>query len=249
MANLLTKAIHQNGIDETKKVFSHRLVIARKEKDMTARELGEKIAKKQKLSSFRVATISTWENAHNLPRMSYIEILSEILEVDTAFLLGLQDETHIELNNKKGLKEISYDKLKNYNNQPVWCVYKDDDMSEGFWGIVNAKSNMIVTSYQAIHFKKINFSVYSFLSPYSFAIDSNMEILTKNEVRDSKKVWVQGVGGSYMARQRLKGYYEYNDKVDCVINNSGMLLSLDTYGINWVAYNEEVIEKEPQKLL
>ena len=250
MASLITRAIHQNGLDETRLIFSQRLVESRKIKGITAKELGERIAKKLGMDAFRVSTISTWENAHNLPRMSYIDATSSILDVDASYLLGLQDEKRVELaHGEKGLIEIKYDRLKDYSNQPVWCVSKCNEITEGFWGIVNSSNNTIVTSYQTIPFGRINFDIYTFLSPYSYAIDSDFTVLPKESVRQSKRVWVQGVGGSFVSRQKIKGYYEYNSKVDCVLNSSGILLSMDTYGVNWVAFDKEVIEPKPEKLL
>lgn len=250
MASLITRAIHQNGLDETKLIFSRRLVESRKIKGITAKELGERIAKKMDMDSFRVSTISTWENAHNLPRMNYIEATSSILEVDASYLLGLQDEKRVKLaHGENGLIEVKYNRLKEYSNQPVWCVSRGNEITEGFWGLVNTSNETIITSYQTIPFGRVNFDIYSFLSPFSFAIDSDYRVLPKVTVRQSKRVWVQGVGGSFVSRQKIKGYYEYNSKVDCVLNNSGILLSLDTYGVNWVAFNKEVIEPQPEKLL
>ena len=81
-------------------------------------------------------------------------------------------------------------------------------------------------------------------------IEREAELLgvTKEEVRASKKLWVQGVGGDFASRKKISGYYLYDDAIDGVVSDSGYILSLNTYGVNWVAYQEQIIEEEPRKL-
>ena len=50
-------------------------------------------------------------------------------------------------------------------------------------------------------------------------------------------------------RERLKGAYVYDKKIKGVVNKSGYTLSLETYGVNWVAYDRKIIEEPPQKII
>lgn len=252
MSNIINEAINTNGLENTKKIFSNRLIKLRADANINKTELAKKMEYELNLSTFRLATISDWEQQKTIPRKKYLYVLCDIFGVDAAYLLGLQDEKRAgnKLPNATGLHKIQKeDKLKHYDNQPVWCVPKANEITDGFWALVNASEQKLITSNDIIRFKDINFDVYRFLSPYSFAIDSNLEILEKKYIPKFKKLWVQGIGGSFVSRQKIKGFYTYDTKLECVINEAGVTLSLDTYGINWVAYSDEIVEKEMEQIL
>ena len=247
---LLKKAIDEYGMEETKRTFKNRLSAELKKNELTQKDLSDRLGKMLGVEAFRQATISVWVNGKALPRKKYLESMAEILNVDAEYLLGLQDTSrkNVVIKNTNGALELLISNLKYYDNQPVWCVYKNDDISDGFWAMVDAGAKELVTTSTRISFSRIDFDVYEFLSPYTYAVESNLDILTKEEIRVSKKLWIQGVGGDFASRKKISGYYLYDDAIDGVVSDSGYTLSLNTYGVNWVAYQEQIIEEEPRKL-
>lgn len=250
MKKIIQTAIDTNGVEKTREIFKNRLSAELKKNDMTQTELSDKLGKILGVEAFRQATISVWVNGKALPRRKYLESMAEILNVDAEYLLGLQDTSrrNVVIKNTNGALELLIANLKYYDNQPVWCVYKNDDISDGFWAMVDAGAKELVTTSTRISYSRIDFNVYEFLSPYTYAIESNLDVLTKEEIRYLKKLWVQGIGSNFAARKKISGYYLYDNAIDCVVSNSGHTLSLNTYGVNWVAYNEKIIDKEPKKL-
>ena len=77
---------------------------ARKDKGLTQR----KLAKELGVSN---TSISKWENGNNLPDISMLEPLSEVLEIDILDLIKAQNNTHEE-NSKKKPTKAKKEKIK-----------------------------------------------------------------------------------------------------------------------------------------
>ena len=249
--NTINDAIERQGREKTKTIFSERLKKEMDVQGLSSVGLAEELGKDIGDINFRIPTISAWVNGGSLPREHYIVSICRILKVDEAYLLGLQ-EVPRKLDvvpRKERITRIEQERLKLYDSEPLWCVPKGKPLTDGFYALVNANESCLVTSTDTIPFKDIDFNVYRNLSPYSFAIDSNMKILTINDIQRRKNVWVQGVGGTYTTRERLKGVYAYDKKINGVVDKTGYTLSLETYGVNWVAYDGKIIEEPPAKIV
>ena len=249
--NRLNDAIDTHGLEATKKIFSKRLKKELEKKSWSSVRFAEELGREIGNINFRIPTISAWMTASSLPREHYLVSISRVLQVDEAYLLGLQDIPRKldVVPRKERITRLEQEQLKLYDSEPLWCVPKGNPLTDGFYALVNANDLCLVTSRETIPFEEINFSVYKNLSPYSFAIDSNMKILTINDIQRRKSIWVQGVGGTFSTRELIKGAYAYDKKIKGVVNKSGYTLSLETYGVNWVAYDRKIIEEPPQKII
>ena len=233
---------------EDKKFFANQLVKIRSQCDLSQADLCVKIdaylRKRGEKREFRQATISNWERANNYPRKRYIDALCDIFDVDETYFINESKKENI-----LKFEKIDVDNIERYASSPVYVYFQDEDI--GMWGIVTSDGSYInMANETKIPVIRVKESIYSCPIPFSYGIDSNCKPLNATQLKKLEKFWVEGVGGSYEARQKVKGWYQYDKQRDEIYNGNYDYLSMDGIGKSWIAFKDCVddFNNNPEKV-
>lgn len=199
---------------------------------------------------FAQSSLSNWENAVYYPSPKYIVILSKIFDVDAAYIMGAQlyakkiyNQDNKEIANK-GLKKIDINYIEKYSGQPVYYMYTQE---KGTWGLIsNDAQKLVLPDETSIPITSVKNTLYTSPIPFMYGIDSDCKPLNSADIKRIGKVWVEGVGGSFEARQKIKGWYRYDKRRNYLYNGNYDSLEMDGIGKAWIAF-EDCVRPQNEK--
>ncbi len=229
--------------EKIRQIFAARVKQLRTEQNMTQTDLAYELTKINMSKNDRavsISTVSNWEKAKAFPNSSNLKSVASILNTSVAYLLGEgeNDQKTSATNNSKYVNND--DEIKRHAGEPVYVI-TDDIRQIGKWGIVKDDGSAIFFSDGSItSLNKIKGSVKRCPIPFAYAPDSNAKMLSPKEVRKTDATfWVEGIGGDYDARQRLKGWYSYDKTRDAAVDAAFHYLPMNTYGLSWCAFESQ----------
>lgn len=173
-------------------------------------------------------TLSNWESGRRIPSVEAIEKLADLYGVSVDYLLGRTDQMKpfFEITESVGIHMLSF-----LHECPVY-------VNQERWGLVDAVN-------QKIHFiddSELPFSDIVQLSmlPPVFQIGNYpMEKpLSRSEVEDSSRIWLEPISKDEELRQELRGWYTVKKRF--VENEMGQRFYFDTYGNKWLAFQNNL---------
>ncbi len=219
--------------------FGKRLKELREKNNLSEKELAKAYVRKKGIVQLKSGTVEAWEKGEQKPNHTTLEILSDILCVSEDELLGtIEIKKAPQGYNQSIMKEY----LNCYDGEPIWC---ERTINGGEYALVDISNNVIrFSDGTTLPIHKINFKIRRCPAPFSFGVDASATPITKMKIETYEKLWVEPCGGSYLLRQRLKGWYDRDFDWNGVKNASGIRFSYRDYGVTWLGYKEPIEYKE-----
>jgi len=168
------------------------------------------------------STIGNWEVGKRQINIENVMLMSEITGFSILYILGF-DEKQIDW-----AKPLSNASLMTMHRRPVWS-------KEFGWGLVNVISECLVFADLKTHpLKAIRDPVYAYpplLECSLFGVEPPLE---RDELSRHKSVWVEPISSDPELGYKIRGWYHYRGQF--VQNEFGIQFYVDTYGVNWLAF-------------
>lgn len=247
--------------DEKREDISKRIFYLRTKRNMTQSEFAAALAAYiHKDHQFRYSTVSNWENGHP-PRQKMLFCIADFFQVPPETFYLTEDGSFpknsahfVKVSSANDTEEEICRKLAQFDGQPVWCALGGGEMNLGAvgkWGLVCLEYRSIIFSVtNIVSFSKINFPVYKRPIQFEYAFESCGDSLTADEVKRSRKVWLEPLGGDYSLRQRMKGFGEYFKFGDCVIMDvDKCAYPMSSYEKTFICFDKEPVYTKEAPIL
>lgn len=163
-------------------------------------------------------TLSAWERGAKNPTLENLEAMADLYDVSVDYLLGrIAPDANT-------IAPISKDMLPALHGRPVWS-------NEFGWCIVDN----IHGSLFCVNGKVPLADALLYLAPDMFAQSPALtKPILKNELDAFDEVIIEPISPDQKIRQQLRGYYRV--KNGYVENSTGNRFFFDTYGFQWLAF-------------
>lgn len=183
-----------------------------------------KVSDAMKLLGVSQPTLSAWEGERKSPSIDKLELMADVYETSTDYLLG-HTETHAPLSD--GM--VSPKTLPVLHGKPVWSPAYG-------WLLVNSIDQCFLqTDGTTILFADVN-ELYMAPPAYSEPSTPQKEPLTREEIPLLKEVWVEPISKDMVLRDELRGWYQFKERF--VENEYENRFYLDTYGAKWLGFDK-----------
>ncbi len=184
-----------------------------------------KVADAIKLLGVSQPTLSAWEGERKSPSIEKLELMADIYETSTDYLLG-----RIRIYKNVPSNPISLSCLPVLHEQPLWSP-------EYGWMLVNSIEKHLVRS----DGKTIPFSTAGnlYTTPPIFSVPQTLPEapLTRTQMLANEEMWVEPISPDSNLRDELRGWYHRKDRY--VENEYGNRFYLDTYEAKWLGFDKE----------
>ena len=184
-----------------------------------------KVSDAMKLLGVSQPTLSAWEGERKSPSIDKLELMADVYEVSTDYLLGRTETVHALPSNS-----VPKESLRILHGKPVWSA-------EHGWLLVNAVDECLLSNDGT----KILFSDAPDLFMASPAFSETgipqETPLTIGEVLLQDDIWVEPVSPDAELRNELRGWYHRKDRF--VENEYRNRFYLDTYGVKWLGFDRK----------
>ena len=187
--------------------------------------------------------ISMWERGVRNVSSKYIPSLCRVLGCEKEDLLPtggtlskIVDDTVF----NQSIPEINISNIENFENRPVYCVYKDLSYSNA-WGLVDMDGQRIVTLKHIIPFADVGHGVklYDGIPDYEVGSKRSMRAISYKTLKHMDTVYCISTSSDPIIRALYNGRYIHNEDKTCLINPwTGRSLPYEGYGISYVAYSD-----------
>lgn len=233
--------------NDNKKVLSKQLLSLRIAAGISQKDLAVQIAQIMNKPNFRLANISDWETGKRIPREKYLHALAKIYHIEPEyFIQDKLDDIPFTLKRMlpKKLLITPNENLSFYDGEPIWCEYSELNKKPE-WAIIDGNNRVLrFKDGNILPFSNIDFRIYHAPTPFLYGCTPYSVPLTVEEIKNMDNVWVEMIGGDYIDRQRVKGWYYYNKEINAVErkqkNRICRALPLTSYGETWCAYKNSV---------
>ncbi len=167
-------------------------------------------------------TLSAWETERKSPSIEGLEHMADFYGFSTDYLLGRAENS-----TPSPTQMIPPASLPAFHGKPVWSP-------EHGWMLVNMAERMLLCA-DGSRLSIAN-SKELYAQPPLFAEPALPcgEPLTRSEVRQQNRVWVEPISTDSALRNELRGWYLVKDRY--VQNEYGNRFYLDAYGAKWLAF-------------
>lgn len=184
-----------------------------------------KVSDAMKLLGVSQPTLSAWEGERKSPSIDKLELMADVYETSTDYLLG-----RISTYRKIPSNPISATSLPVLHGQPLWSL-------EYGWLLVDSiEQHLVQSDGNTIPFCAAG-DLYT--NPPAFSEPDTMTEppLTRKQMLAEKDMWVEPISPDPVLRDELRGWYRREDRY--VVNEHGNRFYLDTYGAKWLAFDKE----------
>lgn len=192
-----------------------------------------KVSEAMKLLGVSQPTLSAWESERKSPSIDKLELMADVYETSTDYLLG-RTETTVALPDTL----VSSKTLPVLHGKPVWSPTYG-------WLLVNSIEQCFVqadgTTMPFVETEELYLTPPAFLEPAA----PEGEPLTLSNILLQKEIWVEPISADTNFRDELRGWYHRKERF--VENEYGNRFYLDTYGAKWLAFDKEWNENEHRK--
>lgn len=186
-----------------------------------------KVSDAMKLLGVSQPTLSAWEGERKSPSIDKLELMADVYETSTDYLLG-----RISTYNNIPSNPISPASLPVLHGQPLWSP-------EYGWLLVNSiKQHLVRPDGNTIPFSAAG-NLYT--TPPVFSVPETLTEppLTRAQMLTKEKIWVEPISHDSQLRDELRGWYHREDRY--VENEYGNRFYLDTYEAKWLGFDKEII--------
>lgn len=184
-----------------------------------------KVSDVMKLLGVSQPTLSAWEGERKSPSIDKLELMADVYETSTDYLLG-RTETTTPL--QDGL--VSLKTLPVLHNKPVWSPTYG-------WVLVNSiDQHFIQADGTTIPFAEVE-ELYMTPPAFSEPTTPKGEPLTLNEILHQENIWVEPISADMDFQKELRGWYHRKERF--VENEYGNRFYLDTYGAKWLGFGRK----------
>lgn len=221
---------------ETRKQFAQKMKSLRKSFGYSQTTLAAEITRRQDPSrpAVRPQTISSWERGH-IPSTYTLTILCEIFDVTQDYLTA-GDTGTTSLKNfamYKYATEIDDKQIPQFEKWPLFYVPKARDRNTGYWGIVDMRTNSLITCSGSIPLKDLDGKLYTQIPSYDY------DPIPLEEAKAMNTIYIVPVGVDFPLRNALRGYYSYSEDLKCFIRNDHTFgFPEGAYGVSYIGYRE-----------
>lgn len=167
-------------------------------------------------------TLSAWEGERKSPSLEKLELMAEVYDVSTDYLLGRTDASCIAPSNI-----VAPQSLLILHGKPVWSAIHG-------WMLVNTiKRQLIISDGTTIPFADAG-ELYTTPPMFSESPVPYEAPFTKDELLSQSELWVEPISVDPILRNELRGWYHLKERF--VENEYGNRLYLDSYGVRWLGY-------------
>ena len=184
-----------------------------------------KVADAMKLLGVSQPTLSAWEGERKSPSIEKLELMADVYETSTDYLLG-----RISTYKNMPSNPISPSSLPVLHGQPLWSP-------EHGWLLVNSiEKHLIQSNGNTIPFSAIG-DLYT--TPPIFSVPETLPNapLTRAQMLTKEEMWVEPISPDSNLRDELRGWYHRKDQY--VENEYGNRFYLDTYEAKWLGFDRE----------
>ncbi len=184
-----------------------------------------KVADAMKLLGVSQPTLNAWEGERKSPSIDKLELMADVYNVSTDYLLG----RIIDYKNKPS-NPISLASLPVLHGQPLWSPKHG-------WLLVNsAEQHLIQPDGNIIPFSSVG-ELYTTPPVFSVPETLSKPPLTRTQILTKDEMWVEPICPDSLLREELRGWYHRKDRY--VENEYGNRFYLDTYEAKWLGFNKE----------
>ncbi len=184
-----------------------------------------KVADAMKLLGVSQPTLSAWEGGRKSPSIEKLELMADVYEVSTDYLLG-----RITTYKNFPSNPVSPASLPVLHELPLWSP-------EHGWLLVNSIERHLVRS----DGKTIPFSTAGdlYTTPPVFSVPETLSEppLTRAQMLTKEEMWVEPISSDSLLRDELRGWYHKKNRY--VVDEYGNRFYLDTYEAKWLAFDKE----------
>lgn len=231
-------------------VIPGRLALARENAGLTQTQFANKISEllddKKSISN---SIVSMWETGRRKMPYFYMDIVTGILKVTPAYLLGLTDDEKSHKNDVASGEtdkiEIPLAHLSKYDGQPIFVVFTSYT-HENAWGIYDRNKDQIVFKDYIYKLKRYREAVNTsnpikiYTIPPSYATSFNMKTkkaLDMIKMRSYDMVYVEMKSPDRGVRNLYNGWYHHNETKTALVNNIGLVLPYEGLNISYSAFS------------
>lgn len=186
-----------------------------------------KVADAMKLLNVSQPTLSSWEGERKSPSIEKLELMADVYDVSTDYLLG-----RISDYKNKPSNPISSTSLSVLHGQPLWSA-------EHGWLLVNSvEHHLIQPDGNTIPFSAVG-DLYT--TPPIFSVPETLSEppLTRAQILTKEEMWVEPISPDSLLRDELRGWYHRKDRY--VADEYGNRFYLDTYGAKWLGFDKKQV--------
>ncbi len=229
-----------------------RIATLRQKNNLSQAEFGTKLSDyMHRETILQVSTISAWETGRKIPRAAIIRAISELFNVSTDWLVGIEDKSPEDLLIKNGLpkdktiRKVSTERitpgdLAKYHAKPVFVVFTDK-MYHDQWGILDYQKKQIVfLGGLVLSIKTEGIELYP-LEAYDFPRYNKRthHPMSIASMKAAKEVWVEINTADDVVRSEWNGWYVHNKQKTALVNiSNGNILPYRGYGKTFKAFHE-----------
>ncbi len=183
-----------------------------------------KVADAMKLLGVSQPTLSAWEGERKSPSIEKLELMADVYETSTDYLLG-----RISTYKNTPSNPISHTSLPVLHGQPLWSP-------EHGWLLVNSiEQHLVQPDGNTIPFSAIG-DLYT--TPPIFSVPETLSDapLTRAQMLTKEEMWVEPISPDSNLRDELRGWYHRKDQY--VENEYGNRFYLDTYEAKWLGFDK-----------
>lgn len=184
-----------------------------------------KVSEAMELLDVSQPTLSAWENGRKSPSLEKLELMADVYETSTDYLLG-----RISTYKNSPSNLVSPTSLPVLHGQPLWSP-------EYGWLLVNSiEQHLVQSDGNTIPFTAAG-NLYTNSPAFSEPTAMTEPPLTRKQMLAKKEMWVEPLSPDSILRDELRGWYHRNDQY--VVNEYGNRFYLDTYGAKWLGFDKE----------
>lgn len=247
-----------------RKILASRVAFQRTQKEWSQVELAEKLSEfSPKKTAVSHALVSMWESGKRSIPQVYLEPLSDLLGVSSAYLCGMTDnpdETFAQIEHKKTAKpkesvyEIDYWQLHAFDKQPVYVVFSNYEHENG-WAIYNKNRHIFVFYEDALKETSLmKLQVHFYVKDITRVVDplNRRKSLDMASMLEKDRVYITMDTPDRAVRFLYDGWYHHNENHSALINDRGLVLPYEGLKMAYHAYayadsGEDILFKEDAK--
>lgn len=184
-----------------------------------------KVSDAMKLLGVSQPTLSAWEGERKSPSIDKLELMADVYETSTDYLLG-----RTEMLSPAAFNPIPAKNLLILHGKPVWSPTVG-------WLLVNSiEQHLVQADGTIIPFTEAG-ELYMTPPAFSEPATPQKESLSFDDILLKKDIWVEPISNDSILRDELRGWYHRKERF--VENEYGNRFYLDTYGAKWLGFDRE----------
>ncbi len=237
-----------NFVNGKKQIVYARIADIITKNDITQKQFTEKLSEMTG-KNITQANTSLWATGKRKVPLKYLQVLSEILNVSDAYLLGMTDDPQISYaevseapvaQQNEGMNyEILYSQLYAYDKCPVFIVFPNIEYEDA-WSIYDRDSatfffanDLKINEKQA---RTMNLKYY--ISDIRKLDDplNHRKALDYRGMMENENIYIHMHTSDRFIHGKYDGWYKHNEDHSALINESGLVLPYSGLREQYIAY-------------